>query len=343
MGSSDPCSRLESLPVEIIQLIFLHCLEINLPRASPRLAHALSSQLLYAWLIRLAFSSTNPGSRENFFTPDFLPPPLDFWALTWQDRQQLQTKLLACRWCTLPLMRRCQREYVAHAIRRKCASLVFHVDDQHVLANLDPRFENLENCDWAPDGKRGKGDLVIPAQLQENLRTPSSKSVDRKVAIWFHFGALQIREPNEIYYENDLFRLPCSVAIGPGRIPDKVLSSPWSDAQFQFLHLLSADFYLDEDEQSLERSSEILHRLIRKRDIVPFRQLLRMCIRTANCRVLARWPLRASHYSLAMRCGSGSEDPFVNLILNERWDDIPSDTKHDLLRYIESPPLRDRH
>jgi hypothetical protein len=346
MGSSESspnlCSRLESLPVEILQLIFLHCLEINLPRASPRLGRALSSQLLYTWLVRLAFSSTNPGSREGFFTPDFLPPPLDFWALAWEDRQQLQTKLLACRWCTLLLLRRCQRQYVAHAIRRKCANLVFHTDDQDLLANLDPRFENLEDCDWAPDGKRGKGDLVIPAQLEESLRTPSSKSVDRKVAIWFHFGALQIREPNEIYYENDLFRLPCSVAIGPGRIPDKVLSSPWSDAQFRFLQLLSTDFYLDEDELRPERSTEITHRLIRKRNIEPFRRLLRMSFRTANCRVPARWPLQPSHYVLARRCGSGYGDPFVNFILNERWDDIPADAKHDLLRYIESPPLRDR-
>lgn len=347
MGPSDPlpnpCSRLESLPVEILQLIFLHCLEINLPRSSHRLGRALSSQLLYTWLIRLAFSSTNPGSREGFFTPDFLPPPLDFWALAWAERQNLQTTLLACRWCTFPLMRRCQREYVAHAIRRKCASLVFHTDDQALLSNLDSRFDNMEDCDWAPDGKRGKGDLVIPAQLEESLRTPSSKSVDRKVAIWFHFGALQIREPNEIYYENDLFRLPCSVAIGPGRIPDKILRSPWSDEQFQFLKLLSMDFYLDEDEVSPERSSEITSRLIRKRKIEPFRRLLCMSFRTANCRVPARWPLQPSHYSLARRCGSGSGDPFVNYVLNERWDDIPADTKQDLLRYIESPPLRDRH
>ncbi|KAJ5342843.1 hypothetical protein N7541_011967 [Penicillium brevicompactum] len=347
MGLSDlltnqPCSRLESLPVEILQLIFLHSLEINLPRSSPRLGHALSSPLLYTWFIRLAFSSTNPGSREGFFTPDFLPPPLDFWALSWEERQHLQTALLACRWCTFPLMRRCQREYVSHAISRKCASLVFHEEDQALLSNLDTRFENLEDCDWAPDGKRGKGDIVIPAQLEESLRTLSSKSVDRKVAIWFHFGAVQIREPNEIYYENDLFRLPCSVAIKPGRIPDKVLRPPWSDAQFSFLHLLSTDFYLDEDDFSPERSSDITHRLIRKRKIEPFRRLLRMPFRSANCRVPARWPLQPAHYSLTRRYGSGSGDPFINFILEERWDDIPAEAKQELLRYVESPPLRDR-
>jgi hypothetical protein len=348
MGDSDPltdhpCSRLESLPVEILQLIFLHSLEVNLPRASPLLGHALSSQLLYTWLIRLTFSSNNAGSREGFFTPDFLPPPLNFWALSWEDRQHLQTTLLTCRWCTYSLMRRCQREYVEHAIRRKCTSLVFHEDDQALLSNLGSQFDNLENCDMAYDGKRGKGDIVIPAQLEERLRTPSSKSVDRKVAIWFHFGALQIREPNEIYYENDLFRLPCSVAVQPGRIPDKVLRSPWSDAQFCFLQLLSTDFYLDENEVNPDRSCDIAHRLIRQRQIEPFRRLLRISFRSADCRVPARWPLQSSHYSLVRRCGSGSGDPFVNFILDERWDDIPGEAKQELLRYIESPPLHDRH
>ncbi|CAG7919556.1 unnamed protein product [Penicillium olsonii] len=345
MGPSDPstnqpCSRLESLPVEILQLIFLHSLEVNLPRSSPRLGHALSSPLLYTWLIRLAFSSPNPGSREGFFTPDFLPPPLDFWALSWEERQQLQTTLLACRWCTFPLMRKCQREYVNHAILRKCTGLVFREEDQALLSNLDRRFDDLENSDWVPNVKRGKGDIVIPAQLEESLRAPSSKSVDRKVGIWFHLGALQIREPNEIFYENDLFRLPCSGAINPGRIPDKVLRSPWSDAQFWFLQLLSLDFYLDEDQFSLERSFDITYRLIRKRKFEPFCRLMRMSFRSANCRVPARWPLQPAHYSLARRCGSGSGDQFINFILEERWDDIPSETKQELLRYIEPPPIR---
>ncbi|KAJ5205374.1 hypothetical protein N7491_004004 [Penicillium cf. griseofulvum] len=343
-GPSDPladhpCSRLESLPVEILQLIFLHSLEVNLPRASPRLGQALSTPLLYTWLIRLAFSSPNSGSREGFFTPDFLPPPLDYWALSWKDRQQLQTNLLACRWCTLPLFRRCQREYVAHAIRRKCAGLVFHPDDQAVLSNLDSRFENLESCDRAVLGRRGKGDLVIPAQLKETSR----RTVDRKVAIWFHFGALQIRKPNEIYHENDLFRLPCSVAIGPGRIPDKVLRSPWSDAQFEFLQLLSSDFYLDEDEARPDRSSEITYRLIRTRKIEPFRRLLSLPVRAGNCRILVRWPLQHSHYSLVRRYGSGPGDPFANFLLNKRWDDIPTEAKQDLLRYVKPSSPKDGH
>ncbi|KAJ6088487.1 hypothetical protein N7486_009748 [Penicillium sp. IBT 16267x] len=343
-----PCSRLESLPVELIQLIFLHSLEINLPRASPHLSRALSSPLIYTWLIRLVFSSTNPGSRSGFFTPDFLPPPLDFWALSWEQRQDLQTNLLACRWCTLPLMRKCQREYVEHVIRRKCADLQFSPQDQETIKDLGPRFDDLGIHDRPPrNDRRGKGDLVIQAQLRENKaetkttaehkqRASSSRSnIDRKVAIWFHYGAVQIREPNEVFYENDLFRLPSSTAIGPGRIPDRLLRSPWSDSQFDFLHLLSRDFCLDEDEYLHDRSTEITSRLIRKRESEPFRRLLHMSFRAANCRVPAPWPLQNSHYHLVRRYAEGDGDPFARAILDERWDDLMANVEGDLLRFFE--------
>ncbi|KAJ5484890.1 hypothetical protein N7539_004878 [Penicillium diatomitis] len=323
-------SRLEALPVEIIQAIFLHSLEINLPRASPYIARALSKPILYTWLIRLAFSSANASSQQGFFTPDFLPPPLDFWNVTWQCRQRLQTQILECRWCTWPLMRRCQREYVEHVLRRKCADLVFTDEAQLVLGSLDASFNDLEGADWAPRGYRGKGDLILPAYLpNEDAATPPT--VNRKVAIWLHLGAVQIRFLNDVFYEDDLFQLPCGSALGAGQIPDKLLQEPWSEEQFQFLQLLSSDFYVDEDGANAERSSQITTRLIRKRRLDPFHRLLRMYFRTGNCRVPSRWPLQASHFALIQRCMEGPEDPFAQVVWNVRWDDIPTSARQELM------------
>lgn len=339
MGQRDPlldhsCSHLESLPVEIIQLIFLHSLEVNLPRASPHLSRALSNPLIYTWLIRLVFSSANPGSRKDFFTRDFLPPPLDFWSISTQHRQYLQTTLLECRWCTLPLLRKCQREYVEHVIRRKCADFLFDSEDQALLSNLGPRFENLQDCDQATNGRRGKGDLVLSSRLPERLPDSSSRNIHRQVAIWFHFGAVQIRHPKDIHYENDLFQLPGSAISAPGRIPDKLLRSPWSDTQFEFLRLLYRDFYLEEDESSRERSTLITMRLIRKRRIEPFRRLLGMSFRSANCRVPAPWQLELSNYVQIQRYGVGPGDPFASLVLHERWHDIQASMKVRLCKYV---------
>ncbi|KAJ6150323.1 hypothetical protein N7471_001522 [Penicillium samsonianum] len=48
-------SLLEALPVEIIEQIFLHSLNLNFPRASPFLSRALSGEHIYRALILLAF------------------------------------------------------------------------------------------------------------------------------------------------------------------------------------------------------------------------------------------------------------------------------------------------
>ncbi|KAJ5887689.1 hypothetical protein N7495_007730 [Penicillium taxi] len=334
-------SRLESLPVEILQLIFLYSLEINLPRASLYLGRVLSNELVYSWLIRLVFSSANPGSRDGFFTSDFLPPQLDFWALSKEQRQLLQTTLLSCQWCTLSLMQKCQREYIEHTIRRKTAGLIIRQEDQDKLSNLGPYFEKslIERYDRSEEGNnRGKGDLVISAQLAES---PSSR-VFFKIAIWFQSGAVHIRTAQDFLSissfadHNDLFRLPCSPAHTPARIPDKLLRSPWSETQLDFLQLLSSGgFYLDEDEYSRDRSAEITTRLIRKHRVEPLHRLLGMYIRSANCRVPIRWPLQLSDYNLACRYGQGAGDPMVLLMLSERWYEMSFSTKQNLIRHVE--------
>ncbi|KAJ5376564.1 hypothetical protein N7509_013450 [Penicillium cosmopolitanum] len=376
---SPSTSRLESLPIEVLQLIFLHSLEINLPRSSPILSTALSSQLLYTWLIRLAFSSNNPGSRDNFFTTDFLPPPLDFWSLGTEERASLQTALLSCKWCTLPLFRRCQREYVHHAIAQKSKILRFAPADREILDNLDSLFDagvgdNFDSCDKALDGRKGKGDIVIPAlllqlppsELSLSSSSPSSESSStttittttttttttpaqpQKLAIWLNLGAIQIRPKSEIYIptNQNIYRLPSpSNALHPAPIPSKLLRSPWTRSQFEFLQLLAPDFYLDEDEHDAERSSAVTSRLIRQRRIEPFRVLLGMYFRARNCRVHVRWPLREVHFGLILRFsrvgggagggkGKGEGDPFARVVLDERWDDIPAEVKEDLLRVV---------
>ena len=303
--------------------------------------------------------STANGSETDFFTPSFLPQPLDFWSISEEERASLQTAILSCKWCTLSLFRKCQREYIHHALSRKAKYLTFTPSGRDLLNNIDSFLDNIdETCDKAAGGRKGKGDLVIPAQLlpehtlhvnedenphahrdtqaqaQFQTQISTSTSTDRKLAIWLHFGAIQIREQHEVYYENNLFRLPASPILHPARIPDKLLSSPWSTSQFEFLQLLAPEFYLDEDEHEAERSSAITMRLIRRRQIQPFATLLRMYFRAANCRVPARWPLLSVHFALIVKYAksNGDTDPFARVVIDERWDDVPVDVREDLLR-----------
>ncbi|PWY80911.1 hypothetical protein BO94DRAFT_152292 [Aspergillus sclerotioniger CBS 115572] len=316
---------LESLPVEIIQEIFLHCLEVNLPLASLKFARALSNPVLYTWVIRSVFSSTNKSSRHDIFTPDFLPAPLDPFSISPEERRDLQNIILNCRWCTLPLMRRCQRDYVEHAIRRKCRGLDFAPSDQEILANIGSRFENIDINQDECHGYRGKGELILKGKVRQS-------NADCKVALWFNFGALQIRAASDIHTEIDIFQLPSFTVNLPVRVPDKILRPPWTESKLEFLQLLSSDAYLD-DEADHPRAKRLLRQVIRHRDLTTFQRLLNMSIRVPWYKYPIRWPVLPIHFYIALKYADELDDPFVNLLVNQRWDDIPDDLqlKDDLM------------
>lgn len=312
--SCQPLSMFESLPVEVLQKIFFECLEVNLPRASIHIARILSKPSIYTWLIRLAFSSANESSRHDFFTPDFLPTPLDFFVLSSTERSRLQTAILECRWSTLSLFRQCQRDYIKHTIRRKCSHLIFTPGDQQILLKLDELFARHSGFDQG-SRRRGKGDLVLMAKAPQS-------TYDLKIAFWFHFGAVQIREPSPVVIETDMFRLPTCSMEAPARMPDKLLRPPWTPEKLQLLSLLSTEAYIDDD-QDYSRSRRILRQVILDRDYATFERLLGLSIRTKVYSYPQNWPVRTLHFRAALKAAEGPNDPFVQLLYQKRWNESP--------------------
>lgn len=101
ISTQNGLSTLESLPVELIQQIFFHAFEVNMPRASPYLAQALTKPSIYDALILFAyFDDDNEGPVESqYFRPaEYRPVPLE-------DKIRLQQGILGCRWFTLDLFK----------------------------------------------------------------------------------------------------------------------------------------------------------------------------------------------------------------------------------------------
>ncbi|KAK2764987.1 hypothetical protein FQN54_008686 [Arachnomyces sp. PD_36] len=325
-------SPLETLPTELIHKIFLECLEINLPRASLPIAAALSNETIYTWLIRLAFSSDNDGSRKGFFTHAFLP--LDFYSLNSVQRANLQTTILECRWCTLPLMRKCQIQYLEHAIKHSCNNLTFSPEDRAKLDNLEATRDGIRNLDQGVEGYKGKADLTITATKPDNpvppgppsttTSTTTSKKTNAIVEIWFNFGTLLIRSPAPLHYENDSFRLPSCSLTEPCRIPDKLLTAPWTPEKLEFLSLLSTKAYIDED-STFSRSKMVLRQVIKDREHEAFEKLLKMYIRIKVYRYPMKWPTKVNHFRAALRWADAENDPFVETLLVSRWQDLPKE------------------
>ncbi|PWY72303.1 hypothetical protein BO70DRAFT_381840 [Aspergillus heteromorphus CBS 117.55] len=98
-------SNLESLPVELIEKIFLYSLNVNFARCSLPLIAAISSERIYRALILLAFwddtSTTAAGTRASETAISRILRPLDYSPLRDADRRQLQDTILRCKWCTV--------------------------------------------------------------------------------------------------------------------------------------------------------------------------------------------------------------------------------------------------
>ncbi|KAK5233265.1 hypothetical protein LTR47_005762 [Exophiala xenobiotica] len=96
-------STFESLPVEIIQQIFFHSFEVNMPRASPYLAHALANPSIYNALILFAYFDSDEESPVE--TRHFLPA--EYRHVNLGEKIRLQQGILNCRWCTLARLKSC--------------------------------------------------------------------------------------------------------------------------------------------------------------------------------------------------------------------------------------------
>ncbi|EFW19017.1 conserved hypothetical protein [Coccidioides posadasii str. Silveira] len=324
---TDARAPIERLPVELIHKIFFLSLEFNFPRASAHIAAALSNEVIYTWLIRVAFSSANPSSSSGVLVHPFLPA--HYFSLDANQKTELQTEILRCQWCTASLMRKCQREYVEHIIRQKCSDLIISPQDRARLDNLDPYWETMDRYSNATHGKRGKGDLIVSA------RHPDTGE-HLKVAIWFNFGSVQIRERSPVFHETDLFRLPCCSTTHPCRMPDHLLRSPWTEEKLELLSLLSNEAYIDEDGK-FERSKGILRQLVIDRDFETFRRLLELHIRVKIYLYPLRWPVRSNIFRVAARCAQPENihnDPFLRLLFTEHRGEIPQ-TDHSIWKLVE--------
>lgn len=96
-------STLESLPIELIQHIFFHSFEVNMPRASPYLAQVLSKPSIYTALVLFAYFDDDDQSPVE--TLHFRPA--EYRRIALADHVRLQQGILACRWCTLDLLKSC--------------------------------------------------------------------------------------------------------------------------------------------------------------------------------------------------------------------------------------------
>lgn len=122
-------SRLEGLPVELLEKIFLYALNVNFARCSPVLTAAVSSERVYRVLVLLAFWRDPLPSSPAFSATEVVENkgndvvarilrPFDSAPLDEEERRMLQSAVLRCKWCTLDRVLRQLPDLMQLAVQR---------------------------------------------------------------------------------------------------------------------------------------------------------------------------------------------------------------------------------
>ncbi|KAK2764988.1 hypothetical protein FQN54_008687 [Arachnomyces sp. PD_36] len=227
--SQKTLSRLETLPVELIENIFLSCLDINLPRSSPYIAAALTSERIYRLLILLSFFDgiQVPDSGQPP-APEILKifRPLDYRVMPTDERKRLQIAVLDCRWCTLD------------RIQKQVPTLIHLTVYHHWLK----RGITME------EGDKAELDKVIreaePGQKSfhdfwgKHHGEAYKLMLDPPFWVSFtdHMGLVE--PPDDLYLSYQ--------TVDVLHFPDKILrGSPWNDEKVAFLEFLSRAYRKD--------------------------------------------------------------------------------------------------
>lgn len=240
-NESDKLSALEKLPVELIQQIFFHALEVNLPRASEHLRQVLSTEQIFCSLITFAyFDDDGVGPVE---TKHFLPA--EYRMLSCEDKVSLQQNMLTCRWCTYERIRTCLLP-----LSRLVIVQAWH--QEHILD---------ESHDQTPRVAHEKS-IIVPNEAIRSLAT--LPSLDEYAKLETHFLTRPTIEnlgsSHSTLQHNENAYLPRIVTwtssldnqgiihkstdrslttLAARHIPDWLLrSTPWTGKQLQLLQLL---------------------------------------------------------------------------------------------------------
>ncbi|KAA8641608.1 hypothetical protein EYZ11_012524 [Aspergillus tanneri] len=206
-----PPATIESLPVEIIQMIYVCALEPNLARASPLIAKAVSEKMFYDIFLMHAFwydphGIITTGSQSSSTQGEQMavnarsdPGALPDWyqQLSFDEQRRLQAQVTNCRWFTPSRF----QEAIQSLFQWTYRSVTCH------SINLDAR----------------------------PLSTPATVVQFWRESIW-HVRPLPGQgEPHTMLGHEKLLRIPL---IRLFNIPTKILRGPWDKDRIDLLRTL---------------------------------------------------------------------------------------------------------
>ncbi|KAB8294966.1 hypothetical protein EYC80_006919 [Monilinia laxa] len=132
-------SQLEKLPTELLETIFLYCLNLSLPACSPVIGGKLSSEPVYSKTIIAAFDPIWDEWYGKIINPDLEK------GYTGID-SSLQSAILRYRWAKLPVLLRSQDLWIRKYSQERPfpSSITQGMWDQHYRYDFETGIENVD-------------------------------------------------------------------------------------------------------------------------------------------------------------------------------------------------------
>ncbi|KAL8681718.1 MAG: hypothetical protein Q9186_002165 [Xanthomendoza sp. 1 TL-2023] len=320
-------SKLESLPTEIIESIFLYSRNLNLPRASLALGEILSSSgfkhvVLRAWL-------TDPYLDDNRNEDEA------------REDGKLQSGLLRCRWVDEAMFR-----HVLHDVRISKLTAFFQNPSPSSMSRVtDAAPSNAllgPGCPIADTSTKTITAFVENLQDNGNIHKMKWEWVSHSNE---KFSLVMPDYPGRIWLER--FDVPddehpssaefiCDFEVADGcEIPIKVLYGPWSQSKLKFLHaLMNASAVLDwETSSNGEMAARSLEEAILQEDMPVLEVFLRkQRLDSLNSpSEIYSWPfhisvpIRHKYLRLAILEGNCNPEIVSMLLYRGRFNDLRLD------------------
>ena len=222
-------ASLERLPIELLEIIFFQCLNVNLPQASLTLAAALSSFHVKARLLTKVFSSY--GSLETRCKKSLLHDnELRGLVGGLPEVAKLQSNILKSRWFTLDFLQQCIPIYLQNTILRNCKTL------RLVSAN-GVAGEVLTKATFAH--------WMRSASEQHHMDDPGGLSGDISGYVYSKYTKFPVlmvvgsRDGSICLRGSGILTSYTLLHCLDGCwLPEKLLRGPWTEAKCEFLMLL---------------------------------------------------------------------------------------------------------
>jgi hypothetical protein len=306
-------SYLESLPAELLEQIFLECLEFNLPRASLHIARSLSREQLYRSLIIYALWSDPDWSHDEppsdkavaqIFRPILYTPLL-------YNHRPFQEAVLSCRWATLERVKSCSKDLAFLTLTRWLFGHGKHAEGLNIdPGELDAIAMALENRVCEFNVPFYDEDLTPGISWTIHcVNYPSSKGPEFEGEYWLDGFQKDSPRPAPYHYH------PVSIFSIPNRL---LKGDPWTDQKVQFLRLLGgwAHLYMYQDPLQIDwgppgpsfnesKMQDGIEAAILQQNGLALDTLLKLRARSS---MSVRVPILERHWLAAVR---QSEDPAI--------------------------------